>query len=139
VLLALHGAMVADGYDDCEGDILARVRRLVGSSCPIVSTLDMHGNLSQAMVDAASVLVAYDTNPHLDTFERGVEAAQILCRMLDEHLRTAAAMALAQRAHDLDRPSAAQRRSRARPGAGKGPARGQRRRDGRFRVRGHAV
>ena len=93
VLLALHGAMVADGYDDCEGDILARVRTLVGSACPIVSTLDMHGNLSQAMVDAASVLVAYDTNPHLDTFERGVEAAQILCRILDQHLRTAAAMA----------------------------------------------
>ena len=92
VLLALHGAMVADGYDDCEGDILAAVRKVVGSSCPIVSTLDMHGNLSQAMVDAANVLVAYDTNPHLDTFERGSEAAQILCRMLDKHLRTAAAM-----------------------------------------------
>lgn len=93
VLLTLHGAMVAEGYDDCEGDILARVRKVVGSSCPVVSTLDMHGNLSQAMVDAANVLVAYDTNPHLDTFERGVEGAQILCRMLDEHLRTAAAMA----------------------------------------------
>jgi microcystin degradation protein MlrC len=93
VLLALHGAMVAEGYDDCEGDILARVRTLVGSACPVVSTLDMHGNLSQAMVDAANVLVAYDMNPHLDTFERGVEAAQILCRILDQHLRTAAAMA----------------------------------------------
>lgn len=93
VLLTLHGAMVAEGYDDCEGDILARVRALVGSACPVVSTLDMHGNLSQAMVDAANVLVAYDMNPHLDTFERGVEAAQILCRILDQHLRTAAAMA----------------------------------------------
>ena len=93
VLLALHGAMVAEGCDDCEGDVLAGVRALVGDACPVVSTLDMHGNLSQAMVDCADVLVAYDTNPHLDTFERGVEAAQILCRLLDERLRPVAAMA----------------------------------------------
>ena len=82
VLLALHGAMVAEGQDDCEGEILARVRQLVGPGCPIVSTLDMHGNLSQRMVDAADVLVAFNENPHLDTFERGVEAAHILQRML---------------------------------------------------------
>ena len=82
VLLALHGAMVAEGQDDCEGEILARIRQLVGPDCPIVSTLDMHGNLSQRMVDAADVLVAFNENPHLDTFERGVEAAHILQRML---------------------------------------------------------
>jgi microcystin degradation protein MlrC len=93
VLLALHGAMVSEGYDDCEGDILVRVRKLVGSACPVVSSLDMHGNVSQSMVDAADALVAFDTNPHLDTYERGGEAAQIMCRMLEQGLRTAAAMA----------------------------------------------
>jgi microcystin degradation protein MlrC len=92
VLLALHGAMVAEGEDDCEGDILRRVRGLVGPGCPVVSTLDMHGNLSPAMVAAADVLVAYDRNPHLDTFARGLEAAAILRRMLEEGLRPARAM-----------------------------------------------
>ncbi len=93
VLLALHGAMVADGYHDCEGDMLERVRALVGRDCPVVSTLDMHGNLSEAMVAAADALVAFDQNPHLDTFERGLEVADIMRRMLDEGLRTAKALA----------------------------------------------
>jgi len=82
VLLALHGAMVAENQDDCEGEILAQIRQLVGPDCPIVSTLDMHGNLSQHMVDGADVLVAFNENPHLDTHERGVEAAQLLQRIL---------------------------------------------------------
>jgi microcystin degradation protein MlrC len=93
VLLALHGAMVAEGYDDCEGDLLVRIRNLVGADCPLVSTLDMHGNLSPTMVESADALVAYDTNPHLDTYERGEEAVRIMCRMLERGLRTAAAMA----------------------------------------------
>ena len=82
VLLALHGAMVAEGQDDCEGEILARVRQRVGPDCPIVSTLDMHGNVSQRMVDAADILVAFNENPHLDTYERGIEAADLLHRRL---------------------------------------------------------
>jgi microcystin degradation protein MlrC len=92
VLLALHGAMVAEGEDDCEGDILARVRDLVGPACPIVCVLDMHGNVSPGMVEAADVLIAFDTNPHQDTAERGEEASQILHRMLDEGIRPTAAL-----------------------------------------------
>ena len=92
VLLALHGAMVAEGEDDCEGDILRRVRDLVGPACPVVSILDMHGNLSPAMVTAADVLVAYDQNPHLDAFARGLEGAAILRRMLEEDLRPVRAL-----------------------------------------------
>ncbi|MGC9349139.1 MAG: M81 family metallopeptidase [Anaerolineae bacterium] len=93
VALALHGAMVAEGCDDCEGDILRRIRALVGPNCPIVSTLDMHGNLSPTMVENASVLVAYDQNPHLDTRERGIEAAQIVHRLIEEKLQPAASLA----------------------------------------------
>jgi microcystin degradation protein MlrC len=93
VSLILHGAMVAEGQDDCEGDILRRVRATVGPRCPIVTTLDMHGNASPAMVATADALVAYDQNPHLDTFERGLEAAAILQRMLEDGLPTATALA----------------------------------------------
>lgn len=87
VLLTLHGAMVAEDQDDCEGEILERVRAIVGPHCPVVCTLDMHGNLSPAMVAASDALVAFDTNPHLDTYERGLEAAHILARMLEKGLR----------------------------------------------------
>jgi microcystin degradation protein MlrC len=92
VLLVLHGAMCADGYLDCEGDILERARAVVGRDVPIVCTLDMHGNLSDAMVAAVDALVAFDQNPHLDTFERGLEAADIMRRMISEGLRTAKAL-----------------------------------------------
>ncbi len=93
VLLSLHGAMVAEGIDDCEGDILARIRAVVGSGCPIVSTLDMHGNVSPAMLANSDTLVAFDQNPHLDTYERGFEAAAILRRIIDSGLRPTAAYA----------------------------------------------
>ncbi|MCL5997466.1 MAG: M81 family metallopeptidase [Chloroflexi bacterium] len=93
VLLILHGAMVADGQDDCEGDILQRVRAIVGPHCPLIATLDMHGNVSPAMVAAADALVAFDQNPHLDTFERGLEAAAIMQRMLAGGLHTTTALA----------------------------------------------
>ncbi len=93
VLLTLHGAMVSESQDDCEGHLLSQVRELVGPGCPIVSTLDMHANVSPAMVSQANVLVAFDQNPHLDTYERGLEAAAILHRMLEEGLRPSAALA----------------------------------------------
>lgn len=93
VLLALHGAMVADGALDCEGDLLAQVRALVGPDVPVLSTLDLHGNLSPQMMAAANALVAYRTNPHLDTTERGIECAHILRRVLEEGLPITGAMA----------------------------------------------
>lgn len=92
VLLALHGAMAAEGADDPEGELLTAIRAIVGPGVPIVSVLDMHGNLSQAAVAAADALVAFDTNPHLDTYERGLEAGDILRRMLEDGLRTARAL-----------------------------------------------
>lgn len=92
VLLMLHGAMVAEEQDDCEGEILERARAIVGPTTPLIATLDMHGNVSPAMVDATDALVAFDTNPHLDTFERGLEAAAILVRMLEDGLRPVQAL-----------------------------------------------
>jgi microcystin degradation protein MlrC len=70
VLLALHGAMVADGYDDCEGDLLTAVRGIVGALVPIGVELDLHCHLTDAMLQAATVIVAYKEYPHIDIPER---------------------------------------------------------------------
>jgi microcystin degradation protein MlrC len=73
VLLGLHGAMVADGYDDCEGDVLQRVRGIVGPNVVIGAELDPHVHLSRAMVDNADLLVAFKEYPHTDIVERARE------------------------------------------------------------------
>lgn len=87
VLLALHGAMVAEDEPDVEGDLLAQVRALVGPQIPIVVELDMHGNISPRSVALADLLVAFNTNPHIDPYERGVEAATLMGRLLRERLQ----------------------------------------------------
>jgi microcystin degradation protein MlrC len=73
VLLGLHGAMVADGYDDCEGDILERVRALVGPKTVVGAELDPHMHLTPAMVKHADVLVSMKEYPHTDVMERARE------------------------------------------------------------------
>ena len=73
VLLGLHGAMVADGYDDCEGDLLTRVRAIVGPTVVVGAELDPHVNLSRAMVAQADILVAFKEYPHTDIVERARE------------------------------------------------------------------
>jgi microcystin degradation protein MlrC len=93
VLLALHGAMVTQEQRDAESDILARVGAVVGPRVPIVVELDMHGNISPRTVELADVLVAFDTNPHIDPHARGVEAAKIMDRLLRGELRPTAAIA----------------------------------------------
>jgi len=82
VLLALHGAMVAEGHDEADAAIVAAVRAVVGPDCPIVATFDLHANLSPALVDASDILVGYRTNPHVDMAERGREAVLHLQRLI---------------------------------------------------------
>src|SRR5262245_1069034 len=82
LLLALHGAMVADGTPDVEGAILQRVRQRVGK-VPIVATLDLHANVTPRMVEAADALVLYHTAPHVDVFETGQRGARVLRKVLD--------------------------------------------------------
>ena len=77
VLLGLHGAMVADGCDDCEGDLLARVRGIVGPGVVVGAELDPHAHLSEAMVAHADLLVAFREYPHTDAIERGVELVDL--------------------------------------------------------------
>ena len=82
VLLALHGAMVAEGVDEAEGVLLKEVRELVGDEVPIIITLDLHGLISQLMIDNCDAIYGYDTNPHIDMYERGVEAAETMVKTI---------------------------------------------------------
>jgi len=84
VLLALHGAMAADGHPDVEGEILQALRGIVGPGIPIVATLDLHANMTREMVEASDALVLYHTAPHIDVFETGQRGAKVLSRILLE-------------------------------------------------------
>jgi microcystin degradation protein MlrC len=77
VLLNLHGAMAADGYDDCEGDLLTRIRRIVGDRVPIGIEIDLHCHLTEAMVGATDLIVAYKEYPHTDMLERAREVYRL--------------------------------------------------------------
>jgi microcystin degradation protein MlrC len=87
VLLALHGAMAADGAPDVEGELLAEVREILGPTIPVVATLDLHTNITERMVRAADALVLYHTAPHVDVFETGRRGAALLRRMLVDGAR----------------------------------------------------
>lgn len=70
VLLTMHGAMIADGYDDCEGDLLTRARDIVGPNVVIGLEIDPHSHLTQSMMTAADLIVAYKEYPHTDSPDR---------------------------------------------------------------------
>lgn len=82
VFLDLHGAMVSEHLDDGEGEIIARVRALVGPRIPIVVSLDYHANVTPAMIAAADGLVGYRTYPHIDMADTGARAYALLERIL---------------------------------------------------------
>jgi microcystin degradation protein MlrC len=71
VILGLHGAMVAQGYDDCEGDLLERMRAMVGPQVLIAAELDPHSHLTPRRMAAADILAAFLEFPHTDFYERG--------------------------------------------------------------------
>ena len=81
-VLHLHGAGVSEEHPDIEGKVLSEVRRLVGSK-PLAATFDLHANYTEAMVENADLLIGYDTYPHVDGYERGVEAVNLTRRMLE--------------------------------------------------------
>lgn len=84
VCLALHGSMYVEGLDDPEGDLLERLRNLVGPDVPIVCALDMHANMTEKMQRAINGVTAYRTAPHIDKFETGARAAQMLLESLKD-------------------------------------------------------
>ncbi len=92
ILFDLHGAMATQSFDDGEGELLKRVRA-VAPHTPLAVALDLHGNISQAMVDHADLIVGFKTYPHIDMFETGAHAARLALRMLDSGRRPALAWA----------------------------------------------
>lgn len=77
VLLSMHGAMTADGYEDCEGDLLAKVREVVGPDVVVGGELDLHCSITPEMLAAADALVTFKEYPHIDVGERASELFEI--------------------------------------------------------------
>ncbi len=92
VLLGLHGAMVADGYDDCEGDLLKRVREIVGPKVVIGAELDPHNHLTPEMVANADLMISFKEYPHTDVLERGMELVDICAAQVEGKVKPVAAM-----------------------------------------------
>ncbi len=86
LLLALHGSMCVEGLEDPEGDILSSLRATLPNTVVIGCTLDHHANVTEKMVDNSDFLVGYRTHPHVDQYDVGREAAQIL--LANSYLRT---------------------------------------------------
>ncbi len=80
VLLGLHGAMAAEDYDDCEGDLLTRARAIVGPDVTIGIELDPHCHLSAAMIAATDIMVAFKEVPHDDFLDRARDLVDLCIR-----------------------------------------------------------
>lgn len=83
VYLDLHGAMVTEHLEDGEGELLRRVRSVVGPEMPLVTSLDLHANITPEMVARADTMIAYRTYPHVDMAATGARVARHLDRLLD--------------------------------------------------------
>ena len=103
LLVAPHGATVAENHADADGYWLTRLRQLVGPALPIVSTLDPHANLSRAMLEATDAIVAYRTNPHVDQRACGQLAARLVVGTARGELRPTMAAVLPPMAINIER------------------------------------
>jgi microcystin degradation protein MlrC len=83
ICLALHGAAVTEKHEDLESRLLAAVRRVIGTETPLVATLDLHGNMTEEMVEHADVLLGVNYYPHIDFYERGVEAISTVRQIVE--------------------------------------------------------
>lgn len=92
VLLGLHGAMVADGYDDCEGNILQRVREIVGPNVVVGAELDSHCHMTPLMQANADVMILFKEYPHTDIVERGRELVAVCGDMAEGRVKPVAAV-----------------------------------------------
>lgn len=87
LLLALHGAMVVESYPHGDEEIVRRLRDHFGPGFPIILTHDFHANVSPEIVRLSTVLITYKQNPHLDTYDRGLQAAGLMGRVLRGEIR----------------------------------------------------
>ena len=82
IMLGLHGAMLTESFDDAEGEILSRVREIVGPDLPIAATFDLHTHMTERMAQEADIIVGYQTCPHVDLRRTGRAAMEILVRTM---------------------------------------------------------
>lgn len=87
VALGLHGAMVSEACQDCEGDLLLRVRELVGPEVCVGAELDLHCHVTEQMTDAADLLITYKQYPHIDFLDRGRELINLLSKMVHKEIK----------------------------------------------------
>ncbi|MCX5481060.1 M81 family metallopeptidase [Kaistia geumhonensis] len=87
VVFGLHGAMVAQGYDDCEGDLLERVRAMVGPDVIVAAELDPHSHLTRKRVANADILASFLEFPHTDFYERGEHVVELAIRAIRGEIR----------------------------------------------------
>ncbi len=87
VMLSLHGAMVADGYDDCEQDLIHHVRKVIGPDMPLGVELDLHCHIGRAFIEDVTAVVIFKEYPHIDAVERAEELWQIMEATLDGKIK----------------------------------------------------
>ncbi|MEZ5897764.1 MAG: M81 family metallopeptidase [Parvularculaceae bacterium] len=95
VLLFMHGSMMADGYDDCESDVLNRVRDVVGNDAPIGLLLDLHCNVTPQMLKAADFVKACKEYPHTDFENRAIELYDLCVRLRERKIKPTVSFARA--------------------------------------------
>ena len=83
VYICQHGGAIATHSHDPDGEVFSMVRDIVGPSVPVIATLDLHANVSEEMMQATDILIGYRTNPHVDLYQRGEEAARSMLEMFD--------------------------------------------------------
>lgn len=93
IVVILHGAMVSEQCFDMESAILEAIRNVIGEQIPIAVTIDLHANLGEKMTQLCSLLVGYDTYPHIDAYERGEEALHLLVRQIRGDIQPVMAIA----------------------------------------------
>lgn len=86
IMLDLHGAMVAENAEDGEGSLLQKIREIAPDT-PLCVALDLHGNVTQKIIDNADIIVSFKTYPHIDMYEAGEHAGRLLVDMLQQKKR----------------------------------------------------
>lgn len=92
ILFGLHGAMVAEGYDDCEGDLLERARAIVGPDCVIGVELDPHCHLTEKRVRLANIIILYKEYPHIDFVPRAEELVTLVLKTIRKEITPVASL-----------------------------------------------
>ncbi len=87
ILLDLHGAMVVESHPSGDEEVIRRVREAFGPDMPIVVTHDFHANITEASIALSDILLTYKENPHVDTFERGYQAAKLMAKLVKGEIK----------------------------------------------------